>query len=107
MFGVPSNQMQQRSTRVRSVASEPFSYSTTYGPESSSPTFTQQGLGSRPLWLAAADVAGAPSVAIGTMLTERRGRFYHHGRAPHACAVPAGPLRLQKRPVRSGTPDRP
>jgi GntR family transcriptional regulator len=49
-LGVPSDQMPQRSVRVRSVDGGPFSHLTTYVPESVSPTFTQQELASRPLF---------------------------------------------------------
>lgn len=48
-LGVSSDQMLQRSVRVRSVDGEPFSYLTTFVPERISLTFTRQELASRPL----------------------------------------------------------
>jgi GntR family transcriptional regulator len=89
-LGVPPDQMLQRSVRVRSVDGEPFSYLTTYVPESISLTFTRQELASRPLLdlleragvkveharqrigagLAAPDVAAALGVHMGTPLIE-------------------------------------
>jgi GntR family transcriptional regulator len=48
-LGVSSAQVLQRSVRVRSVDGAPFSYLTTYVPESISLTFTRQELASRPL----------------------------------------------------------
>jgi GntR family transcriptional regulator len=48
-LGVAPDQMLQRSVRVRSVDGRPFSYLTTYVPESISLTFTRQELASRPL----------------------------------------------------------
>lgn len=48
-LGVAADQMLQRSVRVRSVDGVPFSYLTTYVPESISITFSEQELGSRPL----------------------------------------------------------
>jgi GntR family transcriptional regulator len=89
-LGVSSDQMLQRSVRVRSVDGEPFSYLTTHVPESVSLTFTPQELASRPLLdlleragvtveharqrisasLAAPDVAAALDVRTGTPLIE-------------------------------------
>jgi GntR family transcriptional regulator len=89
-LGVPFDQMLQRSVRVRSVDGEPFSYLTTYVPESISLTFTREELASRPLLdlleragvkveharqrisagLATPDVAAALSVRTGTPLIE-------------------------------------
>jgi GntR family transcriptional regulator len=89
-LGVSSDQMLQRSVRVRSVDGEPFSYLTTFVPESVSLTFTRQELASRPLLdlleragvkverarqrisaaLAAPDVAAALKVRTGTPLIE-------------------------------------
>ncbi len=89
-LGVSSDQMLQRSVRVRSVDGEPFSYLTTFVPESISLTFTRQELASRPLLdlleragikveharqrisagFAAPDVAAALDVRIGTPLIE-------------------------------------
>jgi GntR family transcriptional regulator len=89
-LGVASDQMLQRSVRVRSVDGEPFSYLTTYVPESISLTFTRQELASRPLLdlleragvkaeharqrisagLATPDVAAALGVHMGTPLIE-------------------------------------
>ena len=48
-LGVGSDQLLQRSMRVRSVDGLPFSFLTTYVPESVSVTFTRQELASRPL----------------------------------------------------------
>ena len=48
-LGVGSDQLLQRSVRVRSVDGLPFSYLTTHVPESISVTFTRQELASRPL----------------------------------------------------------
>jgi GntR family transcriptional regulator len=48
-LGVGPDQLLQRSVRVRSVDGLPFSYLTTYVPESVSVTFTRQELASRPL----------------------------------------------------------
>ncbi len=87
---VTSDQMLQRSVRVRSVDGAPFSYLTTYVPESISVTFTRQELASRPLLdlleragvkverarqrisagLAALDVAEALDVRTGSPLIE-------------------------------------
>lgn len=50
LLAVPSNQVLQRSVRVRSVDGEPFSYLSSYVPESISLTFTPQELASRPLF---------------------------------------------------------
>ena len=99
------DQMLQRSVRVRSVDGEPFSYLTTYVPESISLTFTRQDLASRPLLdlleragvkveharqrisaaLATPDVATALDVHTGTPLIEltrvvydRSGRGVEH-----------------------------
>jgi GntR family transcriptional regulator len=89
-LGVPSDEMLQRSVRVRSVDGEPFSYLTTFVPERVSLTFTRQELASRPLLdlleragvkverahqrisagLAAPDVAAALEVRTGTPLIE-------------------------------------
>ena len=89
-LGVASDQMLQRSVRVRSVDGEPFSYLTTFVPESVSLTFTRQELASRPLLdlleragvkveharqrisagLATPDVAAALDVRTGTPLIE-------------------------------------
>lgn len=89
-LGVTSDQMLQRSVRVRSVDGEPFSYLTTFVPESVSLTFSRQELASRPLLdlleragvkiehvrqrisagLATPDVAGALHVRTGTPLIE-------------------------------------
>jgi GntR family transcriptional regulator len=89
-LGVRSDEMLQRSVRVRSVDGEPFSYLTTFVPERISLTFTRQELASRPLLdlleragakvehahqrisagLAAPDVAAALGVRIGTPLIE-------------------------------------
>lgn len=89
-LGVSSDQMLQRSVRVRSVDGQPFSYLTTFVPESVSLTFTRQELASRPLLdlleragvkvdharqrisagLAAPDVAAALDVRTGTPLIE-------------------------------------
>ena len=89
-LGTSSNQMLQRSVRVRSVDGEPFSYLTTHVPERISLTFTQQDLASRPLLdlleragakveharqrisagLATPDVAVALGVRTGTPLIE-------------------------------------
>jgi len=89
-LGVSSDQMLQRSVRVRSVDGEPFSYLTTHVPESVSLTFTRQELASRPLLdlleragvkveqaqqrisagLATPDVAAALDVRTGTPLIE-------------------------------------
>lgn len=89
-LGVPSDEMLQRSVRVRSVDGEPFSYLTTFVPERVSLTFTQPELASRPLLdlleragvkvehahqrisagLATPDVAAALEVRIGTPLIE-------------------------------------
>ena len=89
-LAVPSDEMLQRSVRVRSVDGEPFSYLTTFVPESISLTFTQPELASRPLLdlleragvkvehahqrisagLATPDVAAALDVRIGTPLIE-------------------------------------
>jgi GntR family transcriptional regulator len=89
-LGVPSDEMLQRSVRVRSVDGEPFSYLTTFVPERISLTFTRQELASRPLLdlleragvkverahqrisagLATPDVAAALDVRIGTPLIE-------------------------------------
>jgi GntR family transcriptional regulator len=49
MLGVASDQLLQRSVRVRSVDGLPFSYLTTHVPENVSVTFTRQELASRPL----------------------------------------------------------
>ena len=48
-LGVGSDQLLQRSVRVRSVDGLPFSFLTTHVPESVSVTFTRQELASRPL----------------------------------------------------------
>jgi GntR family transcriptional regulator len=48
-LGAASDQLLQRSVRVRSVDGLPFSYLTTHVPESISVTFTRQELASRPL----------------------------------------------------------
>ena len=48
-LGVGSDQLLQRSVRVRSVDGLPFSFLTTHVPESISVTFTRQELASRPL----------------------------------------------------------
>jgi GntR family transcriptional regulator len=48
-LGVTSDQLLQRSVRVRSVDGLPFSYLTTHVPENVSVTFTRQELASRPL----------------------------------------------------------
>jgi len=48
-LGVASDQLLQRSVRVRSVDGVPFSYLTTHVPESVSVTFNRQDLASRPL----------------------------------------------------------
>jgi len=48
-LGVGTDQLLQRSVRVRSVDGVPFSYLTTHVPEKISVTFTKQELGSRPL----------------------------------------------------------
>jgi GntR family transcriptional regulator len=48
-LGVASDQLLQRSVRVRSVDGLPFSYLTTHVPENISVTFTRQELASRPL----------------------------------------------------------
>ncbi|HUZ32449.1 MAG TPA: GntR family transcriptional regulator [Xanthobacteraceae bacterium] len=104
-LGVASDQMLQRSVRVRSVDGEPFSYLTTFVPESISLTFTRQDLASRPLLdlleragvkverarqrisaaLATPDVATALDVRTGTPLIEltrvvydRSGRGVEH-----------------------------
>jgi GntR family transcriptional regulator len=104
-LGVASDQMLQRSVRVRSVDGEPFSYLTTFVPESISLTFTRQDLASRPLLdlleragvkveharqrisaaLATPDVAAALDVRTGTPLIEltrvvydRSGRGVEH-----------------------------
>lgn len=89
-LGAASDQMLQRSVRVRSIDGEPFSYLTTYIPESISLTFTRQELASRPLLdlleragvradrarqrisagLATPDVAAALGVHMGTPLIE-------------------------------------
>ena len=89
-LGVSSDQMLQRSVRVRSVDGEPFSYLTTHVRESVSLTFTRQELASRPLLdlleragvtveharqrisasLAAPDVAAVLDVRTGTPLIE-------------------------------------
>ena len=49
MLGVASDQLLQRSVRVRSVDGLPFSYLTTHVPESVSVTFSRHDLASRPL----------------------------------------------------------
>ena len=89
-LGVPSDQMLQRSVRVRAVDGEPFSYLTTHVPESVSLTFTRQDLASKPLLdlleragvkveqarqrisagLATPDVAAALNVRTGSPLIE-------------------------------------
>lgn len=89
-LGVSSDEMLQRSVRVRSVDGEPFSYLTTFVPECVSLTFTRQELASRPLLdlleragvkaerahqrisagLATPDVAAALDVRIGAPLIE-------------------------------------
>jgi len=89
-LGISSDQMLQRSVRVRSVDGRPFSYLTTHVPERISLTFTQQELASRPLLdlleragvkveharqrisagLATPDVATALAVRTGTPLIE-------------------------------------
>ena len=116
-LGVPPDQMLQRSVRVRSVDGEPFSYLTTYVPESISLTFTRQELASRPLLelleragvkveharqrisagLATPDVAAALGVHTGSPLHRTDPRRLRpvrpRGRAS-ARALPAGPLRL-------------
>jgi GntR family transcriptional regulator len=118
-LGVPLDQMLP--VRVRSVDGEPFSYLTTYAPQSISLTFAQQEPASRPLfdlieraWVkieharqrvsarfAAPDVAAALSVRTGTPLIELTRAVLRSirpwDRAP-ACAVPAGPLRFRNRP---------
>jgi GntR family transcriptional regulator len=48
-LGAGSDQLLQRSVRVRSIDGVPFSYLTTHVPESVSVTFTREELGSRPL----------------------------------------------------------
>jgi len=95
-LGVSSDQMLQRSVRVRSVDGKPFSYLTTHVPERISLTFTQQELASRPLLdlleragvrveharqrisagLATPDVADALGVRTGTPLIELRRVVY-------------------------------
>jgi GntR family transcriptional regulator len=104
-LGVSSDQMLQRSVRVRSVDGEPFSYLTTFVPERISLTFTRQELASRPLLdlleragvkverarqrisaaLATPDVAKALDVRTGTPVIEltrvvydRSGRGVEH-----------------------------
>jgi GntR family transcriptional regulator len=104
-LGVASDQMLQRSVRVRSVDGEPFSYLTAFVPESISLTFTRQDLASRPLLdlleragvkveharqrisaaLATPDVAAVLDVRTGTPLIEltrvvydRSGRGVEH-----------------------------
>jgi GntR family transcriptional regulator len=87
---VKSDQLLQRSVRVRSVDGLPFSYLTTHVPESISVTFTRQELAARPLLelleragvkvehahqrisagLAAPDVADALGVRTGSPLIE-------------------------------------
>ena len=89
-LGVPSDEMLQRSVRVRSVDGKPFSYLTTFVPERVSLTFTRQELASRALLdlleragvkveharqrisavLATLDVAAALDVCTGTPLIE-------------------------------------
>ena len=89
-LGVPSDEMLQRSVRVRSVDGKPFSYLTTFVPEGVSLTFTRQELASRALLdlleragvkveharqrisavLATLDVAAALDVRTGTPLIE-------------------------------------
>jgi len=89
-LGVPSDEMLQRSVRVRSVDGKPFSYLTTFVPERVSLTFTRQELASRALLdlleragvkveharqrisavLATLDVAAALDVRTGTPLIE-------------------------------------
>ena len=89
-LGVGTDQLLQRSVRVRSVDGLPFSYLTTHVPESVSVTFTRQELASRPLLelleragvkveharqrigagLAAPDVAEALDVHTGSPLIE-------------------------------------
>jgi GntR family transcriptional regulator len=49
MLGVASDELLQRSVRIRSVDGLPFSYLTTHVPENVSVTFTRQELASRPL----------------------------------------------------------
>lgn len=49
MLGVVSDELLQRSVRIRSVDGLPFSYLTTHVPENVSVTFTRQELASRPL----------------------------------------------------------
>ena len=49
VLGIASDQLLQRSVRVRSVDGAPFSYLTTHVPESISVTFSKQELASRPL----------------------------------------------------------
>ena len=50
LLAVPSDQVLQRSVRVRSVDGEPFSYLSSYVRESISLTFTPQELAARPLF---------------------------------------------------------
>ncbi len=104
-LGLGSDQLLQRSVRVRSVDGAPFSYLTTHVPESVSVTFSKQELGARPLLelleragvkvesarqrisaiLATREVAEALDVRIGSPLIElvrvsfdQRGRGVEH-----------------------------
>jgi GntR family transcriptional regulator len=107
-LGVPSDQMPQRSGRVRSVDGGPFSHLTTYVPEGISPTFTQQELASRALFdlLERAwgqDRAGAPThqrqvSGARRCRSAQRARFYDQSRRGivhlHALYRPLGHGRL-------------
>ena len=119
-LGVPPDQMLQRSVRVRSVDGEPFSYLTTYVPESISLTFTRQELAVAAVARSARARRGqsracAPTHQrrIGDARCRCRARRAHghaayrayprglrpirpRGRTP-ARALPAGPLRLRNR----------
>ena len=86
-LGVASDQMLQRSVRVRSVDGEPFSYLTTFVPESISLTYTRQDLASRPL----------------LDLLERAGVKLEHARQRISAAL-ATPDVAKALDVRTGTP---
>ena len=127
-LGAASDQLLQRSVRVRSVDGLPFSYLTTHVPESISVTFTREELASRPLLelferagvkvdharqrisagLATPDVAealglhtGSPLIELVRVVYDRAGRGVEHLHALYRPDRYAFEIEL----VRSGSAD--
>ena len=86
-LGVGSDQLLQRSVRVRSVDGVPFSYLTTHVPENVAVTFTRQELAARPL----------------LELLERAGVKVEHARQRISAGL-ASPDVAQALDVRTGSP---